>query len=71
MVKESSLSLVWLQLLLWCRFYPWPGNFCIGCMLIYHMAVQVFWIICFMFTELTQVLFITAVLLEMQVEFTA
>ena len=40
-------------------------------MLVYHKAMQVFWIIRFMFTELTQVLFIAAVLLEMQVEFTA
>ena len=26
-VKNLALSLQWLGLLLWCRFYPWPGNF--------------------------------------------
>ena len=27
-VKDLVLSLLWLWLLLWCRFDPWPGNFC-------------------------------------------
>ena len=27
-VKDLALSLLWLGLLLWCRFDPWPGNFC-------------------------------------------
>ena len=26
-VKDSVLSLVWLRLLLWLEFDPWPGNF--------------------------------------------
>ena len=26
-VKEPSSSVLWLRLLLWCRFDPWPGNF--------------------------------------------
>ena len=26
-VKDPVLSLHWLKYLLWCRFYPWPGNF--------------------------------------------
>ena len=25
--KDLALSLLWLRLLLWCRFDPWPGNF--------------------------------------------
>ena len=28
MVKDLVLSLLWLRSLLWCRFDPWPGNFC-------------------------------------------
>ena len=28
MVKDLSLSLLWLGSLLWHRFDPWPGNFC-------------------------------------------
>ena len=27
-VKESVLTLVWLRLLVWLEFSPWPGNFC-------------------------------------------
>ena len=27
-VKYSSVSLLWLGLLLWLRFDPWPENFC-------------------------------------------
>ena len=27
-VKDLVLSLLWLRSLLWCRFNPWPGNFC-------------------------------------------
>ena len=27
-VKDLALSLVWLGSLLWCRFDPWPRNFC-------------------------------------------
>ena len=27
-VKDLALSLLSLWLLLWYRFYPWPGNFC-------------------------------------------
>ena len=27
-VKDLVLSLLWLGSLLWCRFDPWPGNFC-------------------------------------------
>ena len=27
-VKEPVLSLLWLGSLLWCRFSPWPRNFC-------------------------------------------
>ena len=26
-VKDLALSLMWLWLLLWCGFDPWPGNF--------------------------------------------
>ena len=26
-VKDLALSLLWLQLLQWCRFAPCPGNF--------------------------------------------
>ena len=26
-VKDLALTLLWLRLLLWCRFDPWPGNF--------------------------------------------
>ena len=26
-IKDLSLSLLWLWLLLWCGFDPWPGNF--------------------------------------------
>ena len=26
-VKDLVLSLLWLRLLLWCRFNPWPRNF--------------------------------------------
>ena len=26
-VKDLALSLLWLWLLLWCGFDPWPGNF--------------------------------------------
>ena len=26
-VKDLVLSLLWLWLLLWCMFDPWPGNF--------------------------------------------
>ena len=26
-IKDSALSLLWLALLLWCGFDPWPGNF--------------------------------------------
>ena len=28
-VKDLALSLLWLRLLLWYRFSPWPGNFCV------------------------------------------
>ena len=28
MVKDLALSLLWLRLLLWLKFHPWPGNFC-------------------------------------------
>jgi len=38
---------------------------------IHHVAVQIFWIICFMLTELTQILLVTAVLLEVQVQLAA
>ena len=27
-VKDLALLLLWLWLLLWCRFDPWPGNLC-------------------------------------------
>ena len=27
-VKDMALSLLWLGLLLWIGFDPWPGNFC-------------------------------------------
>lgn len=27
-VKDLALSLQQLRSLLWCRFYPWPGVFC-------------------------------------------
>ena len=27
-LKDSTLSLLWLGLLLWREFDPWPGNFC-------------------------------------------
>ena len=27
-IKDPALSLLWLGLLLWCRFSPWPRNFC-------------------------------------------
>ena len=27
-VKDPTLSLLWLGSLLWLRFDPWPGNFC-------------------------------------------
>ena len=27
-LKILALSLLWLRLLLWCRFDPWPRNFC-------------------------------------------
>ena len=27
-VKDLGLSVLWLWLLLWHRFDPWPGNFC-------------------------------------------
>ena len=27
-VKDPALSLMWLRLLLWHGFHPWPGNFC-------------------------------------------
>ena len=27
-VKDPALSLLWLGLLLWHGFVPWPGNFC-------------------------------------------
>ena len=27
-VKDPTLSLLWLRLLQWLRFSPWPGNFC-------------------------------------------
>ena len=27
-VKDLILSLFWLGTLLWCRFDPWTGNFC-------------------------------------------
>ena len=26
-VKDVMLFLLWLWLLLWCGFHPWPGNF--------------------------------------------
>ena len=26
-VRDLVLSLLWLRLLLWCEFDPWPGNF--------------------------------------------
>ena len=25
-VKDLALSLLWLRLLLWCTFHPWPGD---------------------------------------------
>ena len=28
LVKDPALSLLWVGLLLWCRFSPWPGNLC-------------------------------------------
>ena len=28
-LKDLMLSLQWLRLLLWRRFHPWPGNFCL------------------------------------------
>ena len=28
-VKDPALSLLWLSLMLWCAFDPWPGNVCI------------------------------------------
>ena len=28
-VKDPKLLLLWLRSLLWYRFDPWPGNFCI------------------------------------------
>ena len=28
-LKDLMLSLQWLGLLLWHRFHPWPGNFCL------------------------------------------
>ena len=28
-VKDLALSLLWLWLQLWCRFDPWPRNFCL------------------------------------------
>ena len=28
-VKDPGLPLLWLWLLLWCEFDPWPGNFCV------------------------------------------
>ena len=28
-VKDLALSLQWIRLLLWLRFDPWPGKFCI------------------------------------------
>ena len=27
-IKDPALSLLWLGSLLWHRFNPWPGNFC-------------------------------------------
>ena len=27
-VKDQALSLQWFRSLLWCRFDPWPRNFC-------------------------------------------
>lgn len=27
-IKDLALSLLWLRSLLWCRFHPWLGNFC-------------------------------------------
>ena len=27
-VKDPVLSLLWLWLLLWCKFHPWLRNFC-------------------------------------------
>ena len=27
-IKDMVLSLLWLRLLLWCMFNPWPQNFC-------------------------------------------
>ena len=27
-VKDPTLSPLWLWLLLWCKFNPWLGNFC-------------------------------------------
>ena len=27
-IKDLSFLLLWLWLLLWCGFNPWPGNFC-------------------------------------------
>ena len=29
-VKDPAMSVLWLWLLLWHRFYPWPGNFCMA-----------------------------------------
>ena len=28
-IKDLVLSLLWLMLLLWLRFSPWPENFCV------------------------------------------
>ena len=33
MVKDSTLSLLWLRSLLWGRFHPWPRNFFTSCTL--------------------------------------
>ena len=27
-IKDPALSLLWLKSLQWCRFNPWPRNFC-------------------------------------------
>ena len=29
-IKDLALSLLWLWLLLWCGFDPWPRNFCMS-----------------------------------------